>query len=714
MGGASYTVGVDTGGTFTDAVVVDADGAVTIGKQLSTPPEFVGGVEASVTAAAEELGISLDSLLGGTRLFLHGTTIVVNALVTGRGARIGLITTRGFGDTVFIARTMSRTAGLRSGELHSYARLARPKPTIPVSKALVREVTERVDSQGKVLVPLDEDTAREAIQELVDAGAEAIAVCLLWSFRRPDHERRIAEICRETAPGVPVTVSVDVARQMGEYERTATVGYNAAMSSVAADYVNRLEHRLSSNGLSRPPLIMQGNGGVASVAKIRQAPVNLVGSGPAGGVLGSRALAAKLGIKNVICTDVGGTTFDVGLIVDGEPEITPTTTLHQHRLFLPLVDVVSIGAGGGSLARAEPVGDTVRLRVGPESAGARPGPACYGQGGTLPTVTDADLIAGMIDPEFFLGGQMPLDVEAARDAVRVHVAEPLGMSVEEAAAGIIEIADSHMADLMRQVTVQRGHDPRIFTAFLYGGGGPLHGTAYAARLGLREMVIPGGPLASVFSAWGIAAADIHHTFDQSVALYLPGDPAVLNETFLALEEEARARLDSDGVAPADQLIQRRVEMHYTMQTNELLILAPSGAIDEAAIADLSDRFDAEYARLYGPGTGFREAGIEVTVCRVHAYGSVSELDLKPAMGQVRSRPQDSSRSVYWPEVRRRELTPVFRQENLGVGAVVEGPAIVELPTTTVAVRPDQRLEVDEMLNYFITQPNPTRGDLDEH
>jgi len=703
MTSASYTVGVDTGGTFTDTVVVDSAGGLTIGKQLSTPPEFVGGVEASLAAAAGSIGIPVETLLGNTRLFLHGTTIVVNALVTGRGSRIGLLTTRGFGDTVFIARTASRTAGLRSAELHRYAHLARPEPTIPVSKGLVREVVERVDRDGQVLVPLDEDGARAAIQELVTAGAEAIAICLLWSFIRPDHEYRLAEICREVAPDVPVTVSVDVARQMGEYERTTTAGFNAAMSSVAANYVDRLQDTLAAKGLERSPLIMQGNGGVASVAKVRKAPVNLVGSGPAGGVLGARALAARLGIENVICTDVGGTTFDVGLIVGGEPEITPTTTLHQHRLFLPLVDVVSIGAGGGSLARAEVINGVPRLRVGPDSAGARPGPVCYGLGGELPTVTDADLIVGMLDPGFFLGGEIALDVEAAREAIREHVAEPLEMSVDEAAAGIIEIADNHMADLMRQVTVQRGHDPRIFTAFLYGGGGPLHGTAYAARLGLREMVIPGGPLASVFSAWGIAAADIHHTFQQSLTMVLPGDAGLLDATFRALEQEARQRLLADGIEPADQLLQRRVEMHYTMQTNELMIPVPSGGLDDADMEALIDRFDAEYERLYGRGTGFRDAGIEVTTCRVHAYGTVSRLEIGTAAADIEWRTVSSSRSVYWPEIHRREQTPVYRQDNVPPSAVIEGPAIIELPTTTVAVRPGQSLAADDMLNYFISQ-----------
>ncbi|MGP3533215.1 hydantoinase/oxoprolinase family protein [Microbacterium sp. RD1] len=707
-----YTIGVDTGGTFTDTVVVDAEGSLTIGKQLSTPPEFVGGVESSVVAAAGALGIPVESLLTDTQNFMHGTTIVVNALVTGRGARIGLITTRGFGDTVFIARTASRTSGRANSELHRFAHLARPEPTIPVSKTLVREVVERVDRHGKVLVPLDDTSVRAAVAQLRDQGAEAIAVCLLWSCLLPDHERRVAEICAEVAPDLPVTISVDVARQMGEYERTTTAGFNAAMSSIAADYVDRLSARLAARGLARPPWIMQGNGGVASVEKIRKTPVGLVGSGPAGGVLGARALAARLGIDNVICTDVGGTTFDVGLVVRGELELTPTTILNQHRLHLPLVDTVSIGAGGGSLARAERVGDSVRLRVGPDSAGAMPGPACYGRGGTLPTVTDADLILGMIDPEFFLGGQIRLDVDAAREAVRIHVAEPLGMTVDEAAAGIVQIADSHMSDLMRQVTVQRGHDPREFTAFLYGGGGPLHGTAYAANLGVKSMVVPGGPLASVFSAWGIASADIHHTFQRSASLSLPGEPAVINASFLALEAEGRAQLVSDGVDARDQILQRFVAMRYRLQTNEVTIPVPAGELSAADVVRLMDTFDTEYRRLYGAEAGFRDAGIELTTCRVNAYGVVSRLDLRFPDVPVQPWDPSSHRSVHWPELGRREETPVHRQENLGVGSVLTGPAIVELPTTTVAVRPGQRLEVDAMRNYVITITDPKESDLE--
>jgi N-methylhydantoinase A len=449
---------------------------------------------------------------------------------------------------------------------------------------------------------------------------------------------------------------------------------------------------------------MQGNGGVVPVDQAMRTPVNLIGSGPAGGVLGAKLLADTLGMQQVICTDVGGTSFDVGLIVDGEPLITPKAIVNQHSLYLPLVDVVSIGAGGGSIARAEVVGDTPRLRVGPQSAGARPGPVCYGVGGQLPTVTDADLVLGMIDPEYFLGGTMRLDVDAATEAIRVHVAEPLDMSVETAAAGIVEVADNHMADLMRQVTVERGYDPRDFTAFLYGGGGPLHGTAYAAKLGLKSMVIPGGALASVFSAWGIASADIHHTYEQSHPITLPFEPAELMEVLRQLEAQAHRQLDEDGVPPGQRVLQRFVEMRYALQTNEIGIAVPAGDVDAQGVDAIVSAFESSYERLYGRGSGFREAGIELTAFRVHAYGRLA----KPALhrhqrnGATSARPV-GARSVYWYELRERVDTPIYRGADLATGMLVEGPAVVELPTTTVAVRPSQRLTVDETHNYLITE-----------
>lgn len=699
----SYVIGTDTGGTFTDTVLINSDGTVTIGKRPSTPSDFVQGVVDSVRDAADAIGLTGEQLLADTDLFLHGTTVVVNAIVQGKGSKVGLITTKGFGDTVFIGRAVSRTAGQSSEELRAFAKIARPEPSIPVSKQLVREVEERVDANGNVLVPIRDSDIRTAIEQLVAQGAEALAVCLLWSFRTPAHEERIRDIALEIAPEVPVTLSSDIARRLGEYERTATAGVNASMVKVASDYLGRLGPTLESNGLANPLLIMQGNGGVATPESVAKHPVNLLGSGPAGGVLGAKMLADRMGIRDVICTDVGGTTFDVGLIVDGEPLSTPRAIVNQHTLYVPLVDTISIGAGGGSIASAENAYGIKRLRVGPESAGARPGPVCYNVGGTLPTVTDADLVLGLLDPEFFLNGKMQLDVEGAREAIRTHIAEPLGMSIDEAAAGILEVADNRMADLTRQITVQRGYDPRNFTAFLYGGGGPLHGTAYAAKLGLRSMVVPGGALASVFSAWGIASADIRHTFEREQTMRFPLDAADVNATYAELERAAHERLERDGVPRDQRVLTRSVEMRYAMQTNELGVAVPMQALTDETIDQIATEFDRGYERVYGKGSGYREAGIEATTFRVQAVGRVSNIDVRPAeRGSVTPEPI-GSRPVYWPEARERVSTPVYRGTDLGIDAALEGPALIELPTTTVALHPEQRLRVDDLQNYLITE-----------
>lgn len=696
-------VGVDTGGTFTDTVVLSDDGRIAVGKRPSSAPEFVQGVCDSAEHAAEGLDMSLRDLLDETEMFLHGTTIVVNAAITGNVARIGLLTTKGFRDTIFIARAMSRLAGLTPDRIRRAAENKRPKPLIPPSKRLVKEVVERIDWKGEVLVQLDEDGVRRAVAELVADGAEAIAVCFLWSFRNPSHELRVAELIEEVAPGMTVSLSSQLVPKMGEYERTATAGFNAALSKVATGYLDRLSVRLRDEGLDGRLLIMQGNGGLLPVEEAAETPANLMGSGPAGGILGAKILGDRMGIHNIICTDVGGTSFDVGLIVDGEPLITPKAVVNQHTLFLPLLDVISIGAGGGSIAEAMTDGGARRLSVGPASAGARPGPVCYGLGGTSPTVTDADLVLGMVNPDFFLGGAMRLDVEAAREAIRAQIAEPLEMSVEEAAAGIVRVVDEHMADLMRQVTVERGHDPRDFTAFLFGGGGPLHGTSYAAKLGLRSMIVPGGPLASVFSAWGIASADIHHTLEQTEFMAPPFDAAAITEVLNGLDDRARTRLADNGVAPNQQILQRFVEMRYTMQTHELAVVVPPGPVTDATVDVLVAAFEDQYERRYGKGTAFSEAGYEIFSFRVQAWGKLPKPEPAPKPRSTSALQPAATRAVFWPELYEHVETSVYRVDAPPAGTEIDGPAIFELSTTTVALRPGQRLSVDDMGNFLIAE-----------
>jgi len=703
-----YSIGTDTGGTFTDTVVVDEAGTVTVGKRPSTPPEFVEGVIDSVGDAAGKLGVSLSDLLSETTTFLYGTTIVVNAVTTGNVGKIGLLTTKGFASTLDIARSASRTNGFTSEEMHWYAQRRKPTPIAPPNRRFVREIPERIDWSGAVVAPLDEQATRQAIKALLDLKVDAIAVCLLWSFRNDAHEQRIKQLCAELAPHLSVTLSCELVPKLGEYERMATVAYNAALAPIAAEHLARLNTRLSEQGLrTNGALVMQGNGGLDTSAHAAQRPVNLIGSGPAGGVLGSKLIGDALGLDNIICTDVGGTTFDLGLIVGGQPLLTPAAVVRQHRLYLPIVDVVSIGAGGGSIAQVDP--STGHLTVGPQSAGARPGPVCYGAGNTRPTVTDADLVLGMIDPEFFLAGTMRLDVQAAYDAIRTQIAEPLGLDVDTAAAAIVEIADNHMADCIRQHTVERGHDPRDFTTFLYGGGGPLHGTSYATKLQTKGMIVPGGALASVFSAWGIAGADIQHTHQMSHPVVAPFSVADVAEVFSRLEDQARRRFDLDGIEPDKRSMARFGELRYASQTHEVGIPVPDGVVTEETLAQVIAKFEQRYEQLYGKGSGVKEAGIEWINFRVQAYG-MRKKPMLPRLRQGNPRPKPyGKRDVYWFEAGKRLATGVFRAEDLSAGSRLTGPAVVELPTTTVALHPDQELVVDEFGNYLITNSSGGRS-----
>src|SRR5581483_6110297 len=459
------SIGVDTGGTFTDLVLLRPDGSVETAKRPSTPGNFAAGVM-DVVEQAED---GDRTLLAEAGYFYHGTTVATNAMITGAGAKIGFVTTAGHRDALPIMRIIGRSAGRSETELKQYSYTDKPQPIVP--KPRIKEVFERVDHAGRVVVPLNETSARKAARELVAEGVEAVGVCFLWSFKNRAHEQRMREIVLEEAPDIHVSISSDIVPAMREYERSATTAVNAYLAPLLTSYLHRLEQELQREGLRSSLFVMQSLGGAMRADDAEQRAVNTLVSGPAGGVIAARYLGSKLGHRNIICADVGGTSFDVALIVDGEPIITSTTDVNQYTLLVPTIDIVSIGAGGGSIAWV----DLGRLRVGPQSAGADPGPACYGRAGVDPTVTDADVVLGYVDPTYFLGGEIALDAELAARAIRERVAEPLGMSVAEAAAGIVEIANQHMSDLIRKLTIERGYDPRDFVVYAFGGAGPLHG-----------------------------------------------------------------------------------------------------------------------------------------------------------------------------------------------------------------------------------------------
>ncbi|GAB3633865.1 hydantoinase/oxoprolinase family protein [Microbacterium shaanxiense] len=695
-------VGVDTGGTFTDVVVMDADGGVVTNKAPTTPHALEEGVLAALSLIADERGETLSEMLGHVASFGHGTTQATNALIERRGTTTGLITTRGFGDTILVQRLMGFTAGTPTELLGKFSARRYPDPLVP--RTLIAEVPERVDQAGTVLLGLDEEATRAQVRRLRDAGAEAYAVCLLWSFRNAAHERRVGEIIREEAgEGAYISLSSEVNPVLGEYERTATTVLNSYLGPTVERYLERLERSLRDEGLRGRFSVLNSIGGVMGARDAASRAVLLLASGPTGGVLGSHFLAQELGHRNVITTDMGGTSFDVGLVVADRPVISQVTEVAQYHVAVPMVNIAAIGAGGGSIA--EVVGG--ELRVGPASAGAFPGPVCYRRGGQRVTVTDADVVLGVIDPDVFLGGRMSLDKAAAEAAVREQIADPLGLSVVEAAAGIKRIVDSRMADTLRELTVGHGHDPRDFVIYAYGGAGPMHCAGFGADLGVGTILVPATSMAH--SAYGALAADIRHSAERSVSFRsAPGSPhpsadfdtALLRGVFEELEENARAQLMQDGVRPEDIVIERSVDMRYRMQTHELIVPVQEPLDDDAAAGRLIDLFEEIYEDTYGHGAGFREAGIEMTTFRVSGIGRTPKPKFAHAPAKAATASY-GSRPVYDVSIGAWSDAVVADWDSLGSEPLL-GPAVIEHPTTTVYVASGQQVAVDRIRNLVIT------------
>ncbi len=688
----TYIIAVDSGGTFTDTIVVDADGNVTAAKAPSTPGDFSRGVIDSVSRAAEDLELTLTDLLGDATLFAHGTTVATNALLTRNGARAGLITTRGHEDALIIGRTIQKAVGRSESEITHLVRLDKADPIIP--RPLIKGILERVDYSGKVIIPLNEDDVRRAVGELVEAGCEAIAVSLLWSFMHSEHESRVREIVHEQQPDILVSLSHELAPVIKEYERTATTAINTYIGKATGEYLARLGARLSDLGFAHVPVIMQSSGGVAPFAEAQSRAAALLASGPAGGVIGAVALGKTLGHENLITTDVGGTSFDVGLVVDGEPQFSLTPVFSQYHTVLPSIDISSIGAGGGSIAWIEPT--TQLLKVGPQSAGADPGPVCYDAGGTEPTVTDANVVLNRLNPDYFLGGRKELNPHLARQAIEEKIAAPLGMSVEEAALGVVEILDARMADLVRKVTVGRGFDPRDFVLFAFGGAGPLHVGAYAGDVGVKQIIIPAH--ASEFSAWGIAVSDLVYLRQTSDPMIAPFDAARLNKIYTQLESKARDSLRSGGVTDDAMTMLRYIDMRYRGQIHEVRVPLPTRTLDEQVLAQVQATFEDIYNRRYGEGAAYRQAGVEARTYQVRGLGRIAgpvwvrkELGDTDASAAVRETRQVYFRGGY-------QDTLIYARDALRAGHAIAGPAIVEAVDTTLLVQPGQSLRIDEYGN----------------
>lgn len=690
-----YTIGVDIGGTFTDVVVLAADGAVSTSKAPTTPADFSGGVLDAIREAAVGLGLGMAEFLARTDLVKHGSTVATNALITRRGVTVGLITTRGFEDTTLIMRAVGRVDGLPEEEVRRVTSITKPEPLVPSER--IRGVSERIDAEGEIVVPLDHDGVRATVRTLVeDLSIDALAVSLLHAWRNPVHEAAIEAIVRDLYPDGRLFVSLGsrLSQVAGEYARANTAIADAFVGPTVRRYLSSLEAQLRADGFAGRILVMQGNGGLTSHELAT--PISTLQSGPAGGMIASALMSEVLGHRRAITADMGGTSFDVGIVDGGYWRYADEPVFERFRILQPITGITSIGAGGGTMARVDQA--TGRLLVGPESAGARPGPVCYGLGGEIPTVTDADLILGYIDPDYFLGGRQRLDLAAARAAIHQQLGKPLGLNLVEAAAGIVRIVDSKMSDLIRREVIRSGRRPDEFVLYAFGGASPVHAVGYARDLGVREIIV--FPTSPVFSAFGIAGADLVHTRLATRAYPLPMPSATLNEDLEALESSLAAELGRDGLDEAPEF-RRYVTLQFRRQSTGEEIPLPWDRFTDERVAALPDIFVEHYERLYGKGIAYAEAGLDIAGLRVDAVGRVAKPELLPtdsgvvSVGEARKGERDawfSGRFV---------ATPVYDEARLGTGARLDGPAIVESPFTTVVVPPGASLAVDPYRNLVI-------------
>lgn len=693
----TYLVGVDIGGTFTDCVAIDSQGTVTTAKSPSVPGQYATGMINAIGAVADRLGVERTAFFKRISKLSHGTTVGTNAVVQKRGAKIGLITTKGHNDVLHIMRGSRGVSGHDVQRIVHFPEGGKPDPIVP--RRLIEGISERVDCFGAVVVPLNEAEAEAAIHRLVNAGVEAIAICFLWSFLHPEHERRVRDMVRRMAPEMFVTCSADLVPKWGEYERTTAVVINAYIGPLTSGYLRNLGSTLVDLGYNQPLQITQCGGGTIPLDAATESPILTLDSGPVSGVTGSLYLGRVMGHPNIITTDMGGTSFDVGIIVDNEPLYSSTSSVNQYEYFIPKVDIRAIGAGGGSLVRIDDA--TRSIRVGPESAGASPGPICYERGGTIPTVTDANIVLGYLDPNNFAGGRMTLNKAKAEAAIK-EVADRLSMSVMECSSGITKIAEFQMADLIRQTTVGKGFDPRDFVLYAFGGAGPAHAGVFARELGVKTIIIPQRETASTWCAFGAAAADVLHVHEKVDIMVSPFEPSRIKSGIDTMLEAARKRMAHEGVPDERQNYALSLDMRHKGQINEVEIAVDWLSPPDDFETPLRNAFYQRYEQLYGSGSSFAGARREIVTLRIRATASSPRPTLQTATemtGVVPSNAGRQPRPMYWDELKTSINTPVYDGLALKPGNRVAGPTVVETPDTSVVVRPGQALSVDALSNF---------------
>ena len=688
-----YRIGVDIGGTFTDVVFLSSGGHVLARKVASTPDDYSRAVLEAIDNGVKELGIGPDSVSEVS----HGFTVATNAIIENKGAKTALITTEGFRDVLELRRN-------RVPRLYD---LYYEKPPALVKRQLRLEVRERLNFQGEVLRPLDNADVDKAVDRILEEEVEAVAVCLLHSYANPDHEQQIGQVIRQRAPDVILTLSSDLLPEMKEYERTSTTVINCYVRPVVERYLGRLIEGLQRMGISVPLVVMQSNGGLATSSIAMEKPVYCIESGPAAGVVGAYHLGSRLGLDDLMTLDMGGTTAKASIIENGEILQAPEYEVggdisagHRllrgsgHILRVPSIDLAEVGAGGGSIASVDRGGS---IRVGPQSSGAVPGPACYRQGGQDATVTDADVLLGYLNPEYLLGGDFPIDRDLAEEAITRNVAMPLGISAVEAAQGIHLLVNSNMARALRAVSSERGRDPRRFVLFSFGGGGPVHAAGLAEMLDISRMVVP--PFPGVFSSFGLLLANVEHhfvrtyfkTFDQLQV-------SDLAEILDGLWEEGRQQLRAEGFADSAQQIVTQVDMKYKGQVSELTVLMPPGKVTQRTLSELGEVFAEEHVKSFGYRT---DAPYQMVNLRVIARGLSQEsrtperLDLP-----VSDRNGPSKRQVYFGGDTGWIDTTVIDRGGL-TDIPADGPLIIEEYDSTTVVPPRWRASVDSWRNIIL-------------
>lgn len=671
---------IDVGGTFTDLVVLDeSTGTIGTAKVPTTPANPATGVMQAVEKAALRLS--------SAERFLHGTTLGLNTLLENKGAKVGIITTSGFRDVLEIGRMLWPMY-----QMH----WQQPAPLVP--RYLRRDVKERVRADGHVLRPLDEEEVRLAVRDFVEQGVEAVAVCFLHSYVFPDHEQRVGEIIAKEFPALAVTLSHEVTREYREYERTSTTAADALIKKRLNDYISNLATDLREGGFRGSFLLTRCDGGVMSASEARRRPIRTLISGPASGVMGAVAVAQALRLENLIAIDMGGTSFDAALVVNNNPRLRSSVRVENLPLLVPVVDLVSIGAGGGSIAWIDTGG---ALNVGPESASADPGPMCYGRGGSRPTFTDAALVSGLLNETNFLAGELALDVQAAERGIREQIAEPLGIGLEDAASGIVAVTEAKMGDTLEELTIGRGFDPREFALLSYGGGGSLVAVVLAKRLAIPKIVVPPEP--GTFSAWGMLTLDIVHDFARTfVAELAEVSDETWQQQFAELETDAISALEAEEVTRERRALIYSADMRYEGQEHTLNVIVTKTALVEESSSVLRAEFDRAHKIEYGYEM---EDPVEITTLRIRAVGQLPKPKPRPGVekGRNAAGAHKGIRRVVHRASGGGSDWAVYDRDLLAPGNHLVGPAIIEEAAATTLV-PESYEALVEQEGYLVITP----------